>query len=173
MPNPMEEMASKGMGKAKKAKATVQGLKGVFEKLAEEHGEVSVLLERGKSASDPEKRMKLWKKIRAELLSHERAETSEVYNVLHDRPETESLASRHDDEAQEIEELIERVDAAEPSTGEWSEAFAELADTVEHHAVEEEEEIFPKAMTVLHEREVEDLERAFTAEKKRLLESVS
>ena len=173
MPNPMEEMASKGMGKAKKAKAAIKGLKGVFAKLAEEHGEVSVLLERGKRASDPEKRTELWQKIRAELLSHERAETSKVYSVLHQRPETESLASHHDEEAEELEELIARVDAANVSGDEWAEAFEELADTVEHHAGEEEEEIFPKAMKVLDDRETEQLEREFLSEKKRVLQAVS
>jgi len=56
MPNPAEELASKAMGAMKVGKATIEGLTGIFRKLAQEHGEVSALLMRVKSSSDPQVR---------------------------------------------------------------------------------------------------------------------
>jgi len=101
MPNRMEEMASKAMGKAKEGKAAASGLTGVFRTLAKQHGEVSALLKRAKSSDDPEKRAELWQEIRVELLSHERGEMREVYPVLRKYPEIRPLAEHHDREAVE------------------------------------------------------------------------
>ncbi len=161
MPNRMEEMASKGMGKMKEAKAAVTGLKGVFRTLAEQHGEVSALLERGKTTGDPAKRTELWQKIRRELLSHERAEMREVYPVLRKYPETKTLADHHDQEAKEAESMILRLDGIQTDSNEWPVLFGKLADAVLHHAKEEESEIFPEAQDVIGSTEAEKLDSRF------------
>ena len=116
MPNRMEEMASKAMGKAKEGKAAATGLTGVFRTLAEQHGEVSALLKRAKSSDDPARRTELWQKIRVELLSHERAEMREVYPVLREYAETRTLAEHHDREAKELESMISRLDGTDHLT---------------------------------------------------------
>ncbi|TMQ13574.1 MAG: hypothetical protein E6J90_28220 [Deltaproteobacteria bacterium] len=73
-------MISKGAGKVKGVKARLDGLVGVFKTLAEQHGEVKVLLKR--LQDKPEKKPELWPEIRRELLSHERGELRVVYRKL-------------------------------------------------------------------------------------------
>src|SRR5262245_11583156 len=99
----MDDMISKGVGKAKGVKARMQGLKGIFKTLAEEHGEVSVLLKRASTTSDPEVRKELFPKIRKALLAHEQGEVHVLYTTLRQYDETRGLADHHDEEATELE----------------------------------------------------------------------
>ncbi|MGA7616709.1 MAG: hemerythrin domain-containing protein [Thermoanaerobaculia bacterium] len=167
--NRIDEMASNAMGKAKEMKDAATGLKGVFRTLAEQHGEVSALLKRARSTDDAEKRAELWRKIRVELLSHERGEMREVYPVLREHAETRSLADHHDREAKELESMISRLDAMSTGSDEWEDLFSEIADTVQHHAREEENEFFPKAQETIGKAEAERLEARFMQTKKRIV----
>jgi hemerythrin superfamily protein len=165
MPNRMDSMLSKGAGVMKGVKARLEGLTGVFKTLAEQHGEVSAMLKR--LQSKPEKKAELWPEIRRELLSHERGEMREVYPVLRQHVQTRSLAEHHDQEAAELERLIERIDAA--AVADWRPLFDQLVDAVIHHANEEENEIFPKAQEAIGDRAAKDLEPRFLAAKKQIM----
>lgn len=169
MTNRIDELASKTMGKVKQAKAMATGLSGVFRTLAEQHGEVSALLKRAKAADDPEKRSELWRTIRVELLSHERAEMREVYPVLRRYPETRSLAEHHDEEANELESMIMRLDGISTASQEWSDLLSKIADSVVHHASEEENEIFPKAQETIGKPEAESLDSRFLQAKQEVM----
>lgn len=150
----------------KGVKARLDGLHGVFRTLAEQHGEVTAMLKR--LLDKPERKAELWPEIRRELLSHERAEMREIYPLLRQHPQTRALADHHDQEAAELQRLIDQIDL---ETGEWLEPFHTLVDTVTHHATEEEEKIFPKAQDVLGDRMTKDLEARFLAAKKNLATS--
>lgn len=166
MPNRMDSMLSKGAGVMKGVKARLDGLHGVFKTLAEQHGEVSAMLKR--LQDKPEKRGELWPQIRRELISHERAEMREVYPVLRQHAQTRALADHHDQEAAELERLIERIDMA---AADWQTLFDQLVDTVVHHANEEENEIFPKAQEAIGDRTTKDLEARFLAVKQQIATS--
>lgn len=165
MPNRMDSMLSKGAGMMKGVKARLEGLTGVFKTLAEQHGEVTAMLKR--LQSKPEKKTELWPEIRRELLSHERGEMREVYPVLRQHVQTRALAEHHDQEAAEMERLIERLDIA--TADEWRSLFDQLVDTVTHHANEEESEIFPKAQEAIGDQAARDLEPRFLAAKKQVM----
>src|SRR5690606_31427137 len=111
MPNALEEMTTKGAGKLGAVAAGLKGLRGVFNKLAEEHTQVSVLLERTLASNDAGKRADLWSAVRKELLSHERAEAREVYGTLERERPLMDVLEKHDREAQQLEALILRLDA--------------------------------------------------------------
>jgi hemerythrin superfamily protein len=166
MPNRMDSMLSHGMGKMKAMKARLSGLVGVFKTLAEQHGEVKVLLDRAKSSN--EKFVELWPTLRTELLSHERAEMRELYPLLRAYPETMLLANHHDAEAGELESLIQRIDALPPTAAERHALFEQLVDKVTHHAGEEERDIFPKAQDVLGKDRAIQLEKTFLAAKQQV-----
>jgi hemerythrin superfamily protein len=170
MPNRMDSIVSQGMGKVKAVKARLHGLAGVFKTLTEQHGEVTALLERAK-ASD-EKFTQLWPTIRRELLSHEKGEVREVYSVLRRDPETQALADQHDDEARDLEQLIEHIDTLEVGSPEQRAMFQQLIDLVTEHANEEESEIFPKAQEVLGKDQAEALDERFLATKKQLAQAL-
>ena len=161
MPNRMDSVLSKGAGAVKGVKARLDGLVGVFKVLSEQHGEVSSLMRR--LQGDHGRMAELWPEIRRELLSHERGEMRVVYPVLRDNPSTRSLAEHHDQEAAELEGLIEKIDAAQGEA--WKPLFDQLVDRVIHHADEEEDQIFPKAQAVIGDRMARDLEPRFLAAK--------
>ncbi len=165
MPNRMDSMLSKGAGVMKGVKARLEGLTGVFKTLAEQHGEVTAMLKR--LQSKPEKQAELWPEIRRELLSHERGEVREVYPVLRQHVQTRALAEHHDQEAAEMERLIERIDTA--TAADWRPLFDQLVDTVIRHANQEESDIFPKAQEAIGAQAAKDLEPRFLAAKKQLM----
>ena len=109
MPNKMEELASKGMGKAKQVTARMKGLTGIFAQLAEEHGEVSLLVKRVAGSTDPAVRARLFPTIRSELLVHEQAERAELYPTLVYYAETRVMVEHHDREAAELETLLKQL----------------------------------------------------------------
>jgi hemerythrin superfamily protein len=160
MPNPAEELASKAMGALKVGKATIEGLTGIFKKLAQEHGEVSALLLRVKSSSDVQVRADLYPKIRAELLSHEKGEVTVLYPEYRQYPETAMIADKHDQEASELQKMLAAVTETEYQDPEWAARFDALVDLVKRHVAEEENEFFPKGEKVLKGR-TQELETAF------------
>ena len=165
MPNRMDSMLSKGAGMVKGVKARLEGLTGVFKTLAEQHGEVTAMIKR--LQSKPEKKPELWPEIRRELLSHERGEMREVYPVLRQHVQTRALAEHHDQEAAELERLIEQIDGA--TADEWRPLFDQLVDAVTRHANEEENEIFPRAQEAIGDKGARDLEPRFLAAKKQVM----
>jgi hypothetical protein len=154
-----EEMASKVMGGAKAAKATLEGFDGVFRHLVREHGEVSALLLRLKASSDPEKRRELWPTIRKELLSHEQGEKREVYPTLRTEAETRPMADEHDKDAGDMEEAIAELTAVAVDSDQWQPTLERLITMVQEHVRDEEEEYFPIADRVFKDRSDDMLAR--------------
>ena len=165
MSNRMDSMISKGAGMMKGVKARLEGLTGVFKTLAEQHGEAAAMMKR--LQSKPEKKAELWPEIRRTLLSHERGEIREVYPVLRQHVQTRSLAEHHDQEAAEMERMIERIDVA--VADEWRPLFDQLVETVIHHADEEENDIFPKAQEAIGDQTTKDLEARYLAAQKQVM----
>jgi hemerythrin superfamily protein len=149
MPNRMEKAASEVMGAVKSTKARLEGLTGVFQHLAREHGEVTVLLLRVKASRDPKVRAELFPKIRAELLAHEKAELTNVYPVFRQQPKLAAFAEEHEDEAGELEAAIAQVTATAYDDELWQSRFEELIALVTAHVKEEESEWFPAAEKAL------------------------
>jgi hemerythrin superfamily protein len=157
MPSRIEEVASKGMGAAKKVKATVEGMHGVFRRLAEEHGEVTALLMRVKASSDPEVRRELFPVIRAELLGHEKGELKNVYPEFEQYAELAPIAKDHNEESTTLERLLEELHAMSYEDNAWASKFGDLVELVSHHIEEEEENYFPAGERVLGEKRAEEM----------------
>jgi len=161
----MDSMLSKGAGMMKGVKARLEGLTGVFKTLAEQHGEVTAMLKR--LQSKPEKKHELWPEIRREILSHERGEMREVYPVLRQHVQTRSLAEQHDQDAAEMERLIERIDVA--VADEWRPLYDQLVEAVIRHTNMEENDIFPKAQEAIGDKAAKELEPRFLAAQKQIM----
>jgi hypothetical protein len=161
MPNAVEKVAAKSVGKAKQINARLEGLTGVFAHLAEEHGEASTLLARLRSSDEAEKRDDLWDAIRKELVSHERAEMSAVYPVFRQHSGLLPIAEEHDQEAGELEKAIARLDGMDFTADGWEEGVEQLIALLEHHVEQEEHNYFQVAQKVLDEKTIHDLEDTF------------
>lgn len=169
MPNPLERAAAKGAGATKAAAARVKGLYGVFNTLAKEHAEASVLLNRAEGASDAAKQRDLWRKLRAELLSHEQGELKEVYSTLAEHQMMQDVVSRHESQAQQLESAIASVDGAAYGTEAWKGAVKALHELVKAHVDEEETEFFPLATDVMDKKSAEAVDERFKQTKKSIM----
>lgn len=165
MAHPIDEVTAKTAGAARAVKSRFKGLVGVFTLLAKEHGEAKHLLKRAMSTSDAEHQRALWRKLRAELLSHERAELIEVYYVLDTHAELAEIVARHQKEAREFEVALDAVDTASYGTSDWTRAVGTLEALVTEHARVEEEEFFPRASDVLGKQAAEALEQPYRTRK--------
>ena len=172
MPNRMEKIAAEGAGIAKATSARLKGLYGVFNTLAKQHGEASVLLNRAESTDDAEKQQDIWNKLRAELLSHEQGELSEVYPELGKHQMMQNVARRHASEARQLESAIASVDAASYGTESWKSAIGALHELVKKHVDEEEKEFFPLATDVMDEHTADVVDQRFKAAKQAAMQKL-
>jgi hemerythrin superfamily protein len=156
-----EQIGAKVMGAAKLGKAALEGLSGVFLKLAQEHGEVSALLMRVRATQDPQIRAELFPQIRAELLSHERGELTVVYPALRRHDETRMLADEHDMQAGQLEKMLNELSARAYNAPDWPTLFDALVDLVQRHVAKEEQEYFPRADKVMSSDETDTLRREY------------
>lgn len=172
MPNRMESTQST-IAKSKSADvvdARLDGLRGVFRTLAQQHRELAALLQRAKRSTV--ERRALWPQIRTALLSHERAEVREVSAVLRQYEATRVLAYHHDQEAEAIEQMIERVDVVDIASPAAELLFAELAATVIAHATQEEQSLFPAAQSTLGDALADALEPKLLATQQQLAPAI-
>jgi hemerythrin superfamily protein len=166
MANPMDQVISKGTGLAHEIKARMDGLVGVFETLAEQHGEAGALLDRARANAD--KRAELWPTIRAALRSHEQGELREVYPVMRQYPALRAFADQHETEASELARTIDQMDALGPSSAKFAAHLDRLIGLVEAHVAEEEKQIFPQAQAVIGEERAKELDPRFLAVAKQI-----
>jgi hypothetical protein len=146
--------------------ATKRQLVGVWKKLADQHAQLAALLEQVR-ASDGN-RAEVWAIARAELLSHERGELREVYPVLRQYAELRALADGHDADATTMERMVLALSDLPVESEIWMGTFAVLCESVLRHAAEEEQDVFPKAQSVIGEELSMQLDMTFTQAKQQL-----
>jgi hemerythrin superfamily protein len=172
MPNHIENVIAKGAGKVAGVEARAKGLKGVFTKLAEQHREAATLLSRAQSTTDIEKRRDFWREIKKQLVSHERAELSEIYPTLSAYDTTRDIVGRHAQEANVLESTIHQIDAITFDSPAWKTALERLMGLVKQHVAEEEDEFFPRALEALGDEAAKQLEEPFMRAKQREMNAI-
>jgi hypothetical protein len=145
--------------------SSVRGLVGVFNTLAQQHAEASALLKRTQEAEGADKPQALWRELRSELLSHERAELAEVYPQLEQHFELRSAIQQHQTEAEDLEAAIERLDEIEPGSPDWKSELQALTDLVTEHAQWEQDDFFPRALEVIGSQAARAMDDRFRATK--------
>jgi hypothetical protein len=165
MPSAIEQLSAKAVGTVKAVKAGFNGLRGVFLHLAEEHGEVFAMMKHVSKSRDAQVRREHYAKIRAELLSHERAELAEVFPPLSHHDSTRELVVLHNQEAAQLEAAIYAIDALDPASDAWGLAFERLLAVVEQHVEEEEKDFFPIAQAAIGEALAVALLKSYEAAK--------
>lgn len=169
MAHPIDEATAKTAGAARAVKSRFKGLVGVFTTLAKEHGEAKHLLKRAMNTSDTDKQRELWRTLRADLLSHERAELIEVYTALDRHAELAEIVARHRREARDLEVALDAVDTASYGTSDWTRALGTLEALVNEHARVEEEDFFPRASEVLDKQTIQGLDQRYQTRKAAIL----
>lgn len=142
--------------------------------LKEDHDKVKDLLTQLEETTNRgvKTRQELLEKIVMELKVHTKIEEDVFY------PAFKAAAEKVDDrvmyyEANEEHRLVDfeipRIQQLDPSTDDFSAHAKVLKELVEHHAGEEEKEMFPKAKKLLSKEELEEIGTLMEEEKKKLM----
>lgn len=140
--------------------------------LTADHNRVRGLFKQARSAreaDDISKLTALAQKIRTELEIHTRIEEEIFY------PEVEAASSELAEMVAEgleehhvVDHLIEEMSTLDPSDDTWSAKLTVVMENVEHHAEEEEEEMFPEVRSTLGRSRLEELTQRLETRKAEL-----
>lgn len=136
----------------------------IFEALREDHDKQRTLLELlTRTHGDSDGRAELFGRAKRELQGHADAEERHFYTELLEHDLTQEKARHSIAEHHAIDELIEKLEGADPSSPGWLATAKQLRECVEHHLDEEEHEVFQLAGKALSEARKGALARAYRA----------
>jgi iron-sulfur cluster repair protein YtfE (RIC family) len=138
-----------------------------LELLQKDHDEVRRLFNLFKSISDENEHRKIFETIKTELDTHSHIEEIVFYPAVEDQDE-EDLATLVDaafEEHEEVDMLLEEIDRLNRTRAELRPKMMELMERVEHHASEEENEMFPKVREIITGEELDRLGEELQTEK--------
>ena len=136
-----------------------------LELLKQDHQNVKQLFREAEAAEDPKRRKELFDHIETELEVHTQIEETVFYPAMEQHEELKDLVAEARDEHEEVKELLEDMESMSPDDEEFESSLQELIENVEHHAEEEEQEMFPKAQQIVGDKALEDLGRQLEAAK--------
>lgn len=116
-----------------------------------------------KTSGDSEERSEIWEELKKELEVHEVAEERFFYSPLIDTDKMQEDARHGIAEHHEMDELIEELDDTDMSSPHWLATMQKLAEKVEHHLKDEEEDFFKKAKKIYSGEEAESLAKSYVA----------
>lgn len=137
-----------------------------FNLLKTDHRKVEELFDQLESARGQAK-LRLFEQIKMELDLHTHLEEKFFYPALEEPRETHELALEAYEEHDVVKKLLREMSRGKNANEEWQAQAKVLRENVEHHVEEEENELFPKAQSVLSEEEVDELGELMAAEKNR------
>lgn len=112
--------------------------------------------------NEPEHRARNLPVLAALLIAHSRAEEAEVYPVARDEAGATEEVAHSQEEHLEAEQILERLQAADPAGTEFDRVLAELVEAVSHHVDEEESSVLPAMRDGLDDSRLAELADAFT-----------
>lgn len=141
----------------------------IFDTLIQEHREAADLLEKlAKTGSDDRQaRQNLLLELSTALVSHNVAETQTLYQSLARFNEMTDSVRKHQQEHNEVNEMLATLAGMEPDDEEWPSTLKTILEDVEHHVDDEENELFPQARKLLDPQEATDLQGRFEQEKEK------
>jgi iron-sulfur cluster repair protein YtfE (RIC family) len=170
-------VASRLVGKAKKAVAAFRGDTGIFGALEADHGELRNLIRQIAKTSDTASgvslRVDLFDRMKRELIAHLRAEEEVFYDLLKQHDETRRRTLHSLGEHQELDELLRRVHSIDPSELGWMTMFERLKEAFENHIAQEEHKLFPQAKRLLTREQVHTVDEQFQSAKRRQLRLIA
>ena len=144
----------------------------IYAYLTRDHRKVAELMDDLLAINLSAVQISIFDRIRQELILHTIAEERTFYAALEEanreaRIEDRVVHARADHD--EIRQLLDHLDSAASVGPLWLEKFGELKHAVEHHAREEESEIFAKARGLLSAAQADQLARDIDRVKRQLV----
>jgi hemerythrin superfamily protein len=140
------------------------------ELLKQDHQKVKQLLTEAKETEDRKEQRQLFKEIKNELDTHARIEESIFYPAVAEHEELKETILESIEEHKQVKTLLREMSRLGSTSEKFKAKLKVLADNVEHHAEEEEEQVlFPKVRKLMNSSQLEELgEELETAKHKRL-----
>jgi hemerythrin superfamily protein len=139
-----------------------------LELLQKDHDEVRRLFNLFKSNNDENEHRQIFEKIKRELDTHSHIEETIFYPAVEDQ-EDEDLCTLVDEafeEHEDVDMLLEELDRLNRDGAELRPKMMELIERVEHHASEEERQMFPKVRELMNDEALNGLGEELESEKK-------
>jgi hemerythrin superfamily protein len=139
----------------------------VIDELTSDHREVTSLLDRIGTTTDPADKRELADIAITELVRHAVAEEMYVYPAMRENlPDGEEVVKHDTEEHKELERTMKQLEGVEATDPRFEQLVGELRSELRHHVEEEEREQFPKFRErVPHDQRVELREKVEKAKK--------
>jgi len=126
------------------------------ELLKKDHQEALAIISQLEGAGDGAPDMALFNQLKSALELHTRLEEQLLYPALQNFDETRDQVEESYEEHREVDELLAKMS----TPGEdWNDQLDDLKSDLEHHIEEEENEMFPKAQSLLGQTRLEEMGR--------------
>lgn len=133
----------------------------VVDLIMQDHREVERLFD--ELEKHPEKRRLLVPVLSSLLTAHSRAEEAQVYPAAKSEASEDEDVAHGQKEHAEAEQLLAKLNNADPASKHFEKALSDLVEAVTHHVKEEESTILPKMRRELDEPRRRELGDAFVA----------
>jgi hemerythrin superfamily protein len=153
-------MIKQTIGRLKTATKKITGTQyDMLDMLRSDHMKVESMLIQLRIARDADHRTRLLKTIRQDLDKHMRIEETLFYPACEKVEKIRGLVEHSYDEHQKARNLLKDLQAMDPSNSRFSHMVTKLITEIEHHVVNEEEEIFPAVRKHMDQKEFNRLNR--------------
>jgi hemerythrin superfamily protein len=140
--------------------------------LVHDHEMVKKLLKRLSEAEEGDERMELFRQVETELKVHTKLEEEIFYPAFKEAAEgSEDRRLYYEawEEHESVDRLLAVIHEAEPESDVFAARCKVLREQVEHHAQEEQDEMFPKARKLLGKERMQELGRRMQQRRQELL----
>ncbi|MGH8160703.1 MAG: hemerythrin domain-containing protein [Gammaproteobacteria bacterium] len=139
----------------------------IYDVLTRQHGEVKEMLESlsrssAESAEDARKRQTMSRRLAAELVSHNRAESQTLYKRLLEFEDIRDQVEEHRREHDAVNTQLQGLLNVNVEDDAWPEKLLEIKNAVERHIEDEENRLFPEARKRLDHREAKEFVGKYT-----------
>jgi hemerythrin superfamily protein len=143
-----------------------------IELLKADHDKVDLLFQKVKATEEDEHKA-LFEKIREELEIHTHIEETIFYPKMKEEPELEDIVLEGIEEHHQAKMFLRELAALADDSEKFEPKLKVLMEDVEHHVMEEEGEMFPKAQELFDEATLDELGKQMQEEKQKFRKSYS
>lgn len=133
--------------------------------LKEDHDRLRQFFHRFRSSKDEGEHREIFEEIKKDLQTHSHVEEILFYPAVQEFDELEDLVDEAIEEHSKVADLLDDIDELNEEGADIRTKMAELIQNVEHHAQEEENEMFPKVRELMNSGDLESLGKEIESEK--------
>ena len=161
--------------RSKKSKPSSRSSIDAISVLKQDHAKVKQLLTRLQDAEKAvDRRQQLLKQVETEIKMHTRIEEEIFYPAFKEAARKADLHIYHEavEEHHVVDMVMPELKSSDPASEQFGAKAKVMKDLIEHHAEEEETEMFPKARKVMSAEQLRDLGLRLQRRKKELQSNV-